>query len=140
MLVRLLSPGREKLSARSVKCVFLGYSRSQKGYLCYSPDLDRFFISPDVTFFESAAFFTPAQSPQDSITEVLPIPHFESISSMPQSRPLQTYHRRRMHLQDVAPPISTPADLPDSPPVSSALPPSAPPSIVSGEEVHHPLC
>jgi len=33
-----MSPGLDKLSARSIKCV-LGYSRLQKGYRCYSPEI-----------------------------------------------------------------------------------------------------
>ena len=33
--VHLLSLGRDKLSPRSIKCVFLGF-RHQKGYKCYS--------------------------------------------------------------------------------------------------------
>ena len=37
--VQNLSPGLNKLSARSLKCVFLGYTRSQKGYRCFSPTL-----------------------------------------------------------------------------------------------------
>ncbi|KAL3537869.1 hypothetical protein ACH5RR_001235 [Cinchona calisaya] len=34
----------------SVSSVFLGYSRLQKGYKCYSPTLGRYLISADVTF------------------------------------------------------------------------------------------
>jgi len=33
-----LSPRLNKLYARAVKCVFLGYSRLQKWYRCYSPE------------------------------------------------------------------------------------------------------
>jgi len=29
----------DKLGPRSQKCVFLGYSRTQRGYRCYSPTL-----------------------------------------------------------------------------------------------------
>jgi hypothetical protein len=47
------------LSAPSLKCVFLGYHRPQKGYHCYSPTLKRYLISADVTFFESVLFFEP---------------------------------------------------------------------------------
>ncbi|RDY13780.1 hypothetical protein CR513_01264, partial [Mucuna pruriens] len=43
-----VSPGRDKLSARTVKCVFLGYSRLQKGYKCYSPSTKRHYMSADV--------------------------------------------------------------------------------------------
>lgn len=66
-----LTPGRDKLSARAVKCVFLGYSRTQKGYRCYSPSTCRFYISADVTFFEDTPFF--AHSPQLVRHQILPI-------------------------------------------------------------------
>jgi hypothetical protein len=46
-----LTPGLDKLKARAIKCIFLGYSREQKGYQSYSPSTHRFYISADVTFF-----------------------------------------------------------------------------------------
>ena len=56
--VHILDPGQDKLSPRSRKGVFLGYSQTQKGYRCYSPDSRRYFVSADVTFFEYASFFS----------------------------------------------------------------------------------
>ena len=35
--VHNLAPDLDKPSARSIKCVFLGYTRSQKSYCCFSP-------------------------------------------------------------------------------------------------------
>ena len=35
--VHILTPGQCKLSAKAMKCVFLGYSRLQRAYRCYSP-------------------------------------------------------------------------------------------------------
>ena len=33
--VHLLGPGRDKLAPRAIKCVFFGYSCTQKGYQCF---------------------------------------------------------------------------------------------------------
>lgn len=52
-----LSPGRNKFSAHAIKCVFLGYSRVQKGYQCYSLPTHRFYIFDDVTFFVDTPYF-----------------------------------------------------------------------------------
>ncbi|RDY13118.1 hypothetical protein CR513_02010, partial [Mucuna pruriens] len=68
-----VSLGRDKLSARAIKCVFLGYSRLQKGYKCYSPSTKRHYMSADVTFFEETMFFTKDDC--DSIQQALPIPY-----------------------------------------------------------------
>nr|XP_009778353.1 PREDICTED: uncharacterized protein LOC104227744 [Nicotiana sylvestris] len=93
----------------------------RKGYHCYSPDLLKYLISADVTFFESKPFFTTdvtsadhhdisevllvstfeefSNPPPPSTTEVSPIPTFEESSVIPPSSPatgtpLLTYHRR----------------------------------------------
>jgi hypothetical protein len=42
-----------KLSFRSVRCVFLGYSSRHKGFKCLEPSTGRVYISRDVTFYES---------------------------------------------------------------------------------------
>ena len=49
--VHVFDPGRDKLSPQTRKCIFLGYSRTQKGFRCYSPESCRYFVSVDVTFF-----------------------------------------------------------------------------------------
>ena len=48
--VHILTPGQDKLSAKATKYVFLGYSRLQRCYRCYSSDTHRYFVSEDVTF------------------------------------------------------------------------------------------
>jgi len=52
--VHNFSPSLDKLSHKSHECVSLGFTRSQKGYKCFSPSLNRYFLSADVTFSESS--------------------------------------------------------------------------------------
>ena len=42
---------RNKLTAQSAKCVFLGYAMNQKGFLCYDPSICRIHTSHNVVFF-----------------------------------------------------------------------------------------
>ena len=95
--VHILTPRQDKLSAKATKCVFLGYSRLQRGYRCYSPDTNRYFISADVTFFEDSSFFSSVVRPSApdvlSIPLVLPSLDFPSPPLNVVPRPLQVYTR-----------------------------------------------
>ncbi|RVX18665.1 Retrovirus-related Pol polyprotein from transposon TNT 1-94 [Vitis vinifera] len=113
--VHILTPGQDKLSAKAMKCLFLGYSRLQKGYRCYSLETHRYFISADVTFFEDSPFFSTT-SESLPVSEVLPIPIVSPPDAMP-PRPLQVYHRRP---RVVAPLPFAEAPV-DSLPIPSAL-------------------
>ena len=44
-----------------MKCVFIGYSPSQKGYKCFNPHSNRVYVSRDVIFTEDIAFYTKNQ-------------------------------------------------------------------------------
>ena len=72
-----------------MKCVFVGYSRTQKGYKCFHPPSQKFSISADVPFFESTLYFSPHGSSLDeSIVEALaPIPVFSLLESSSSSPP-----------------------------------------------------
>ena len=119
--VHILTPGQDKLSAKATKCIFLGYSRLQKGYRCYFSETHRYFLSADVTFFEDSPFFSTSKSLP--VSEVLPLLIISPPDAVP-SHPLQVYHR---HHRVVVPPSL--AEIPvDSLPIPSASPaPTLPP-------------
>ena len=48
---------RDKLDYKSVKYIFLGYSKIQKGYKCYDPKRKETYVSRDVQFFESIPYY-----------------------------------------------------------------------------------
>jgi len=55
--VHIHSDGRGKLDSIALKCVFIGYSSTQKDYKCYHPPSHKFFVSRDVTFHEQESYF-----------------------------------------------------------------------------------
>ena len=90
--VHIPTPGQDKLSTKATKCVFLGYSRFRRGYCCYSPYINHYFISVDVTFFEDSSFFSFVARPPVpdvlSIPLVLPSTYFPSPPLDAVTRPL----------------------------------------------------
>jgi len=91
----------DKLFARSHKCVFLGFTRSQKGYKCFSPSLNRYFISAYVTFIESSFYFKSLSSSSNQVYisvvfNTLVVPSVPKDSFHPP--PLQVYsHHQTSH-------------------------------------------
>ena len=119
--VHILTPRQDKLSVRATKCIFLGYSRLQKGYRCYSSETHRYFLSADVTFFEDSPFFSTFESLP--VSEVL-LPLISPPDAVP-SRPLQVYHP--CHRVTVPPSLAeVPVNSLPIPSASSA--PTLPPS------------
>ena len=69
--VRDVHPQVSKLDPKSLKCIFVDYSRVQKGYMCYCLTLRRYFVSTDVTFFKTTLFslslLVPSQGEDDDL-------------------------------------------------------------------------
>jgi hypothetical protein len=47
-----------KLDPQAVKCIFIGYSSTQKGYKCWDQIKRKLFVSMDVTFQEFEPYYT----------------------------------------------------------------------------------
>ena len=94
--VHILTLRQDKLSGKAMKCVFLGYSRLQRGYRCYSPDTHRCFVSADVTFFENSFMFPithPPSSDVISLPLIYPFSDTSPVTLATPPRPLQVYTR-----------------------------------------------
>ena len=117
--VHILTSGQEKLSAKATKCIFLGYSRLQRGCRCYSTNTNRYFISADVTFSEGSSFFSYEEHSHVLdvlyVPLVLPPPDFPSPPTNAVIQPLQVYTRRPR------PPTRPLVDSSSMPPSSPAL-------------------
>ena len=110
--VQYHSPSLSKIAPRALKGVFVGYSRTQKGYRVYFPDTRRYMTSADVTFHEDSPFFSPP-SPSPTPTAASPPPGFPPL----------------VVLADPCPSVSPPPLIQSSPspPVSSIQPVSSAP-------------
>ena len=99
--VHLPSHERHKLPVQSVRCAFMGYSPSHKGYVCYDPCSNRFRISRHVVFFENQSFFP---SPDVSLPATPVLPHFVDLTpSIDRFKSGLVYERRRPTLPFLEP-------------------------------------
>jgi hypothetical protein len=82
-----------KLSAQFVKCSFMGYSISHKGYICYDSCANKFRISRNVVFFENQYFFP---THVESLPEISILTCFDDLPPVPDRfKPGLVYTRRQ---------------------------------------------
>lgn len=58
---------RGKLDPEALKCIFVRYSSTGKGYKCYHPAMRQLLVNTDVSLHESEAFFYNSKVPLQGI-------------------------------------------------------------------------
>ncbi|RVW47921.1 Retrovirus-related Pol polyprotein from transposon RE2 [Vitis vinifera] len=114
---------RTSFPPKAMKCLFLGYSRLQKGLSLLFPLRLIGTLSPLMSPSLRTHPFFSTTSESLPVSEVLPIPIVSPPDAMP-PRPLQVYHRRPR----VVAPLPFPEAPADSLPIPSASPAPALPS------------
>ncbi|KAI5353924.1 hypothetical protein L3X38_006818 [Prunus dulcis] len=61
--VHVYSHQRSKLDPCALRCVFIGYSSTQKGYKCYHPPTQKVHVTLDVTFYKEVPYYVNHSSP-----------------------------------------------------------------------------
>ena len=129
------SPSLSKLAPRALKGVFVGYSRTQKGYRVYFPDTRRYLTSADVTFHEDSPFFSPP-SPSPTPTaasSLLGFPPLVVIADL-----YRTISPPPLFQSSPSPPISSVQPV-SSPPDTDPYPPPPRPSLHPRSSFPQPL-
>ena len=125
------TPNLSKLAPRSLKGVFVGYSRTQKGYRVYLLDQRKYLVSVDVTFSEATRYFTSPLSPSTAPPASSPpplSPTFPSPPDPPAPPPVANPPLLEDHPLESTSSISTPLRLgPPGPPVLTPAPVSVAP-------------
>ena len=63
--LRVHASEQSKLYPGAKECVFVGYSNTNKGYICYHPLTQNLYISFDVTFNELEMFYLTERAQQE---------------------------------------------------------------------------
>ncbi|XP_077219654.1 uncharacterized protein LOC143853822 [Tasmannia lanceolata] len=141
--VHKLALGLDKLDPRSEKCIFLGYSRTQKGYKCYSPSLRKIFVSADVSFFEDTPYFLDSQvSIAELSSLILPLPALNVITDSfesPSVEPMKDSSSSAAPMRESPKaPIVQPPKVYIRRPKEVVLPPSPQPANLTSLSDDHP--
>ena len=72
---------RNKLGARSRKCIFLGYSNTSKGYCLYDEVNKKFVIARDVIFLESSKIDNVVERKLDRLDRFAHVKSFKEVDN-----------------------------------------------------------
>lgn len=62
LLCLLSSPTKLRLSPKSIRCIYLGFGETQRGFRCYDPISKRIRVSQNVTFMKLVPIFSSSSS------------------------------------------------------------------------------
>ena len=87
--VHIPNEKRQKLDAKSEKCILVGYSSKKKAYKCFNPSTRAVRVSRDVVFDESASWYEPDSTPSGPNEEELDVNMDDDIqpSPLPKNNP-----------------------------------------------------
>ena len=93
---------RSKFDKKAIKCIFVGYDESRKGWRCCDPTTGRCHVSRNVVFDEASSWWKPeyvalpnSKEAEEQMQEKFKDIQQSSATESPQERPWQTgtYHR-----------------------------------------------
>ena len=97
-----------KLDPRALRCVFVGYSSTQKGYQCYHSSTQKFLVSANVMFYECELYYKSKESHemtsserQSTDMEFLHIAKFITIQGPAMTLKDSTYNDPSLHASEM---------------------------------------
>ncbi|CAN1342642.1 Retrovirus-related Pol polyprotein from transposon TNT 1-94 [Linum perenne] len=121
--VLLPKKDRHKLTAKTARCVFIGYTPHHKGYLCYDPIARRIHTAYHVIFLEHNLYYHSAPTSTSHTTTPPHIPYFpDEPTSTGHLEPITSHSSSMQPTTSPSTPIHTPMHtFPSSPHIPTPI-------------------